>query len=92
MWHRQLKPDGLITQRKAQVNEGDSRKLGMLRRDYASVSGLTFHTFYCPFLFRDEPAELYRALGQSSIQRCVNPRLQLPQVTPVWRGSDQPDQ
>jgi hypothetical protein len=43
------------------VNEGDSRKLEALRRDYASVAGHAFDTFYCPFLFRDEPTELCRA-------------------------------
>jgi hypothetical protein len=34
------------------------RKLGVLRADHLEVTGVPFSHFYCPILFRDEPADL----------------------------------
>jgi hypothetical protein len=36
-------------------------KLETMRGDYAEVTGSSFSHFYCPIVFRDEPADLCRA-------------------------------
>ncbi len=43
------------------MNQSDFKKLDVLRKDYASVAGEPFQTFFCPVLFRDEAEELCRA-------------------------------
>jgi len=40
------------------MNEEALRRLDLLRSDYERVTGESFEHFYCPILFRDEPAAL----------------------------------
>jgi hypothetical protein len=43
------------------MNKAASKKLAMLRADYAAVTGQPFQHFYCPVVFRDEATPLSRA-------------------------------
>ena len=43
------------------MNASAQRKLAALRADYAAEVGRPFEHFFCPVLYRDEPAELCQA-------------------------------
>jgi hypothetical protein len=53
--------NGTLILRYPTMNSRLKTRLEILRASYARVTGAPFDHFYCPILFRDEPAELCRA-------------------------------